>query len=125
MAARNYTALTIHKETFNVDSRYTNLKYLGGGAYGSVCAADDTKTGRKVALKKCRDVFRHLDDAKRILREIKILQLMGTHENLLVGTRVPPCQSVLSSTRGTHSWLHFVTGRDSVYSSESACTKAW
>jgi len=37
----------------------------------------------QVALKKCENIWRHLDDAKRILREIKILQLMGSHENLL------------------------------------------
>lgn len=30
-----------------------------------------------------KDIWRHLDDAKRILREVKVLQLMGSHENLL------------------------------------------
>jgi mitogen-activated protein kinase 1/3 len=82
-AARAFHALRAHGETFNVDLRYDNLKWLGGGAYGSVCAADDARTGRRVAIKKCKDVWRHLDDAKRILREIKVLQLLGTHENLL------------------------------------------
>jgi len=72
------------KTPFTVDVRYTNLKYLGGGAYGSVCSADDSLTGKKVAIKKITDVFRDLFDAKRILRELIIMRHLGRgHENLL------------------------------------------
>jgi hypothetical protein len=67
-----------------VDTRYTGLKHVGGGAYGVVVSADDATTGRRVAVKKCRDVFRDLTDAKRILRELKLLRLLGAHENLCV-----------------------------------------
>ena len=74
---RAFHSLRVHGETFNLDARYGNLRYLGGGAYGSVVAADDALTGRRVAVKKCKDVWRHLDDAKRILREIKVLQVRG------------------------------------------------
>lgn len=77
VSTRDFYGITLHRELFNVDVRYVNLKYIGGGAYGSVCAAEDKLTGRKVALKKCRDVFRDPMDAKRILRELKLLRLMG------------------------------------------------
>ncbi|RYY31770.1 hypothetical protein EON62_06230 [archaeon] len=68
---------------FAIDTRYTNLKFIGGGAYGSVAAAEDTLTGRKVAIKKVADVFRDLGDAKRILRELKLLRHLGGHENII------------------------------------------
>lgn len=72
------------KVPFNVDVRYINLKYLGGGAYGCVASAEDTLTGKKVAIKLVRDVFRDLFDAKRILRELILLRHLGRgHENLL------------------------------------------
>lgn len=73
-----------HPQPFSVDPRYTGLKHVGGGAYGVVVSADDATTGRRVAVKKCRDVFRDLTDAKRILRELKLLRLLGAHENLCV-----------------------------------------
>lgn len=65
--------------------RYQNLRYLGGGAYGTVCSAEDALQGnKKVAIKKISEVFRDLFDAKRILREILLLRHLGKgHENLL------------------------------------------
>ncbi|ETO07515.1 mitogen-activated protein kinase 6 [Reticulomyxa filosa] len=52
--------------------------------------AVDTRTGQKVAIKKNKDVFGALSDAKRILREIKLL-LHFNHENIisLLGV-IPP-----------------------------------
>lgn len=46
---------------------------MGGGAYGVVCAALNRDTGQKVAIKKIPNAFEDLIDAKRILREIKLL----------------------------------------------------
>lgn len=46
------TPVTVHLvrgEHFSVPSRYRDLRHLGSGAYGSVCAAVDTHTGRCVA----------------------------------------------------------------------------
>ena len=37
----------------------------------------------KVALKKIKDTFRDLTDAKRILRELKLLRHLGGHENIV------------------------------------------
>jgi hypothetical protein len=47
---RAFHSLRVHGETFNLDARYGNLRYLGGGAYGSVVAADDALTGRRVRM---------------------------------------------------------------------------
>ena len=63
--------------------RYQNLRYVGGGAYGSVCSAYDSLGKRRVAIKKIRDTFRDLTDAKRILRELKLLRHLGGHENII------------------------------------------
>ena len=41
---------------------------MGGGAYGVVCAALNTETNQKVAIKKVPDAFDDLIDAKRIYR---------------------------------------------------------
>lgn len=87
------------RDEFTVDARYCSstapsggLKFIGGGAYGRVASAEEAivkdKAGgstekRKVAIKKIADVFRDLGDAKRILRELKLLRHIGGHENLL------------------------------------------
>ncbi|KAG0492879.1 hypothetical protein HPP92_005968 [Vanilla planifolia] len=57
-------------------SRYEMIEVVGKGSYGVVGAAVDTKTGEKVAIKKINDVFEHVSDATRILREIKLLRLL-------------------------------------------------
>lgn len=73
----------VNGEVFEIDERYTGLKYIGGGAYGFVCAAQDAVTKKRVAIKKIKDVFRDLTDAKRILREIKLLRHLGGHQNII------------------------------------------
>ncbi|KAM7249981.1 hypothetical protein ACFE04_021864 [Oxalis oulophora] len=57
-------------------NRYKILEVIGKGSYGVVCAAIDTHTGEKVAIKKIHDVFEHNSDAIRILREVKLLRLL-------------------------------------------------
>ena len=57
-------------------NRYTIKEVIGKGSYGVVCSATDTKTGEKVAIKKINNVFDHVSDATRILREIKLLRLL-------------------------------------------------
>ncbi|XVE63281.1 hypothetical protein DITRI_Ditri07aG0007300 [Diplodiscus trichospermus] len=57
-------------------NRYKILEVIGKGSYGVVCAALDTHTGEKVAIKKILDVFEHTSDAIRILREVKLLRLL-------------------------------------------------
>ncbi|XP_073115368.1 mitogen-activated protein kinase 9-like [Elaeis guineensis] len=57
-------------------SRFQIQEVVGKGSYGVVGAAIDTHTGEKVAIKKINDVFEHVSDATRILREIKLLRLL-------------------------------------------------
>ncbi|KAF5734553.1 hypothetical protein HS088_TW15G00045 [Tripterygium wilfordii] len=57
-------------------SRYQVLEVVGKGSYGVVGSAIDTHTGERVAIKKINDVFEHVSDATRILREIKLLRLL-------------------------------------------------
>lgn len=57
-------------------NRYEIQEVIGKGSYGVVASAIDTRTGEKVAIKKINDVFEHVSDATRILREIKLLRLL-------------------------------------------------
>ncbi|CAI8620003.1 unnamed protein product [Vicia faba] len=57
-------------------SQYQVQEIIGKGSYGVVCSAIDIHTGQKVAIKKIHDVFDHVSDATRILREIKLLRLL-------------------------------------------------
>jgi serine/threonine protein kinase len=80
---RKYHTFKLAGNDFEVDVRYTDLKPVGGGSYGLVCSAHDMVTGKKVAIKKVTDTFQDLIDAKRIMREIKLLMLLGDHENVI------------------------------------------
>ncbi|KAG2259518.1 hypothetical protein Bca52824_078812 [Brassica carinata] len=57
-------------------NRYEVQEVVGKGSYGVVASALDTHTGERVAIKKINDVFEHVSDATRILREIKLLRLL-------------------------------------------------
>ena len=67
---------------FDVDEHYKLIKPIGHGAYGVVVSANNTKTKEKVAIKKIPRAFEDLIDAKRILREIKLLRHFK-HENVV------------------------------------------
>ncbi|CAN8318147.1 unnamed protein product [Cochlearia groenlandica] len=57
-------------------NRFKVQEVIGKGSYGVVCSAIDMLTGEKVAIKKIHDIFEHISDAVRILREIKLLRLL-------------------------------------------------
>lgn len=57
-------------------NRFSIHEVIGKGSYGVVCSATDNKTGEKVAIKKITDVFEHVSDATRILREVKLLRVL-------------------------------------------------
>lgn len=67
---------------FEVPRKYTLLKILGMGAYGIACSCLNEETQEKVSIKKCREVFRDLDDGRRVLREVAMMRFFR-HENLL------------------------------------------
>jgi tRNA A-37 threonylcarbamoyl transferase component Bud32 len=70
------------KHTFVVDKRYTMIRTIGSGAYGVVISATDAKTQSNVAVKMVPKAFSDEIDAKRILREIKLLKHFD-HENII------------------------------------------
>lgn len=80
LAAKSH--FSVKGTPFCIESRYSFIKALGLGAYGVVCAVSDSVTGKKVAVKKVSGVFEDLTDAKRIIREIRLLGQMN-HENIL------------------------------------------
>jgi len=59
--------------SFVVQDKYEYIKQIGHGAYGVVCSAIDHQIKAKVAIKKVPKAFEDLIDAKRIVREIKLL----------------------------------------------------
>lgn len=73
---------------FVIDERYELIKQIGLGAYGVVVSCLDKKTNTKVAIKKVPNAFEDLIDAKRILREIKLLKFFD-HENIITLIDVP------------------------------------
>ncbi|XP_076958298.1 mitogen-activated protein kinase homolog NTF6-like [Bidens hawaiensis] len=68
---------------FEVSSKYAPpIQPLGRGAYGVVCCAKNSDTKEDVAIKKIGNAFDNNIDAKRTLREIKLLTHMD-HENII------------------------------------------
>lgn len=67
---------------FTIPTRYQVVRGIGRGAYGTVCAAIDHRTGEHVAIKKVSEAFEHLIDSKRTLREIILLRQFD-HENVM------------------------------------------
>jgi len=83
MSADTFVNVQVGYSRFFIDKRYTNLKPVGDGSYGFVASGIDAVTGQKVAIKKIKDVFNDVVDAKRILRELKLLRHFNSHENII------------------------------------------
>eukprot|EP00250_Pteridium_aquilinum_P024753 c29552_g1_i1 orf=2-469(-) len=98
----------VWRSLFEIDTRYIPIKAIGKGAYGVVCSARDlheemgstsitqqSETGsgasvsvqdvvnvKKVAIKKIGNAFENCTDARRTLREIRLLRQLR-HENVI------------------------------------------
>lgn len=66
----------VWRTNFEIDAKYQPIKAIGKGAYGVVCSAKNTETGEKVAIKKITNAFENLVDARRTLREMKLLRYL-------------------------------------------------
>ncbi|XP_073135527.1 mitogen-activated protein kinase 4-like isoform X2 [Henckelia pumila] len=78
-----YVRYNVHGNLFEVSRKYVPpLRPVGRGAYGLVCAAIDKETHEEVAIKKIGNSFDNRVDAKRTLREIKLLRHLD-HENII------------------------------------------
>ena len=63
--------------TFIIDKKYSVVKKLGQGSYGVVCSCKDNEKNIIVAMKKIQNAFEDLIDARRIVREIKLLYFLN------------------------------------------------
>jgi len=72
----------VNGEEFKIWSYFTPTAVLGFGAYGVVIEALDTRTNRKVAIKKNKHIFADNEDSKRLCRELMLLQHFN-HQNIV------------------------------------------
>eukprot|EP00245_Coleochaete_scutata_P009391 TRINITY_DN3079_c0_g1_i1.p1 TRINITY_DN3079_c0_g1~~TRINITY_DN3079_c0_g1_i1.p1 ORF type:complete len:381 (+),score=69.68 TRINITY_DN3079_c0_g1_i1:142-1284(+) len=78
-----YVQYTIFNNTFEVPAKYVPpIRPIGRGSYGYVCSAVNVESGEEVAIKKIGCAFENRVDAKRTLREIKLLRHID-HENVI------------------------------------------
>ena len=77
----SYHTFKASGQIFEIPERYKLIRPIGHGAYGIVISASDEVTGKNYAIKKIRRAFDDRVDAKRILREIKLMKKME-HENV-------------------------------------------
>ncbi|XP_075073362.1 mitogen-activated protein kinase 8 isoform X1 [Mixophyes fleayi] len=78
----NFSVFEIGDSTFTVLKRYQNLKPIGSGAQGIVCAAYDTVLERHVAIKKLSRPFQNQTHAKRAYRELVLMKCVN-HKNII------------------------------------------
>uniref|UniRef100_A0A669D1G4 mitogen-activated protein kinase n=2 Tax=Oreochromis TaxID=8139 RepID=A0A669D1G4_ORENI len=78
----HFTREEINSTVWEVPEKYTHLKQIGTGAYGSVCSALNEKNKEKVAIKKLHRPFQSEIFAKRAYRELRLLKHMK-HENVI------------------------------------------
>ncbi|PKI31191.1 hypothetical protein CRG98_048437, partial [Punica granatum] len=77
----DYVQYNVLGNVFEVSAKYfPPIQPVGRGAYGIVCCARNSETKEEVAIKKIGSAFDNRIDAKRTLREIKLLCHMD-HEN--------------------------------------------
>ncbi|THU71716.1 hypothetical protein C4D60_Mb04t04420 [Musa balbisiana] len=78
-----YVQYNVFGNLFEVTAKYVPpLRSIGRGACGIICAAVNSQTHEEVAIKKISNAFDNRIDAKRTLREIKLLCHMN-HENVI------------------------------------------
>uniref|UniRef100_A0A2K5S309 Stress-activated protein kinase JNK n=3 Tax=Platyrrhini TaxID=9479 RepID=A0A2K5S309_CEBIM len=78
----NFYSVEIGDSTFTVLKRYQNLKPIGSGAQGIVCAAYDAILERNVAIKKLSRPFQNQTHAKRAYRELVLMKCVN-HKNII------------------------------------------
>ncbi|CAA3006263.1 mitogen-activated kinase homolog MMK2 [Olea europaea subsp. europaea] len=77
-----YMQYNVYGNLFEVSRKYVPIRPVGRGACGIVCAAMNSETREEVAIKKIGNAFDNRIDAKRTLREIKLLRHMN-HDNVI------------------------------------------
>lgn len=83
-SATSYNQFLVCGSLFEVPAKYMPIKPIGKGAYGVVCSAQNLLIPDKpmVAIKKISSCFDNAVDARRTLREIKLVRHLN-HENIV------------------------------------------
>ncbi|CEG44899.1 cmgc mapk protein kinase [Plasmopara halstedii] len=90
---------TVASTKFRVYKRYQLIRAIGHGAYGVVIAASDQVTGNSVAIKNIPRTFDDLVDAKRIVREIRLMRhLVHPHVVSVLDVVRPPLLATFEDT---------------------------
>jgi len=84
-----HTSVMVGGRRFDLNSRYTILSPIGEGANGFVISARDEVIKQEVAIKRLANPFMNELEARRTLREIKLLKYFK-HENVLRVTDILP-----------------------------------
>ncbi|XP_059386406.1 mitogen-activated protein kinase 7-like [Carassius carassius] len=84
VADKNLALLKAHSldVKFEVGEEYDIIETIGTGAYGVVSSARRRDNGQQVAIKKIPNAFEVVTNAKRTLRELKILKHFK-HDNII------------------------------------------
>jgi serine/threonine protein kinase len=69
-------------ETWRVGENYRLVSVLGCGSFGAVVKSFDARSSRFVALKRVPDALTTVDAAKRVLREVVVLNRLD-HPNII------------------------------------------
>uniref|UniRef100_A0A1I7XRB8 Stress-activated protein kinase JNK n=2 Tax=Heterorhabditis bacteriophora TaxID=37862 RepID=A0A1I7XRB8_HETBA len=78
----HYYSVPIGETQMIILKRYQNLRLIGSGAQGIVCAATDIIRNQSVAIKKLSRPFQNVTHAKRAFREFKLMNLVD-HKNII------------------------------------------
>uniref|UniRef100_A0A2K6SEF6 Mitogen-activated protein kinase 9 n=1 Tax=Saimiri boliviensis boliviensis TaxID=39432 RepID=A0A2K6SEF6_SAIBB len=96
-----FYSVQVADSTFTVLKRYQQLKSIGSGAQGIVCAAFDTVLGINVAVKKLSRPFQNQTHAKRAYRELVLLKCVN-HKNIISLLNVFTPQKTLEEFQDVH-----------------------
>lgn len=77
-----FVTVEVGDSSFTILKRYQNLRPIGSGAQGIVCAAYDSVTDTNVAIKKLSRPFQNVTHAKRAYREFVLMKLVN-HKNII------------------------------------------
>ncbi|KAE9553777.1 hypothetical protein FO519_002998 [Halicephalobus sp. NKZ332] len=79
-----FKVVNSHTVDFYIPENYTFVGYIGAGNYGNVILVKDNcdEESCQFAIKKMYDPFSSVIKARRLYRELKLLQLI-THENVI------------------------------------------
>eukprot|EP01084_Bolivina_argentea_P022630 42060_1 len=87
----NKVTYMVRNERFKIWDYYTPIRILGTGTYSVVIEARDNRfNGRHVAIKKNKNVFDVLSDAKRIFREIQLMMRFEHDDIVRLMDVIPP-----------------------------------